>query len=240
MRVTTRVKRRSYRSEVRAAQAAATREAVLIAARELLTTEGYGCPMARIAERADVAVDTVYTSVGRKPALVLAVIDMVLGDADQPLPAEQRGYVRRIRAAAGALEKIGIYAGALSELLPVIAPLLEALRDAGRKDPDCAETWARLEERRAGNMLLFEQDLRATGELRDDLDDQQVADIVWSTSSAEYYSLVSRRGWSPQQFGTHLADLWTRALLDRAAATSASRRGVVSPRCSAWRIAGST
>lgn len=214
--MTTRVKRRSYRSEVRAAQAAATREAVLIAARELLTTEGYGCPMARIAERADVAVDTVYTSVGRKPALVLAVIDMVLGDADQPLPAEQRGYVRRIRAAAGALEKIGIYAGALSELLPVIAPLLEALRDAGRKDPDCAETWARLEERRAGNMLLFEQDLRATGELRDDLDDQQVADIVWSTSSAEYYSLVSRRGWSPQQFGTHLADLWTRTLIDPA------------------------
>jgi len=214
--VTSTVKRRNYRSEVRAAGAAATREAVLIAARELFTADGYGCPIARIAERAGVAVDTVYTSVGRKPALVLAVIDMVLGDADRPLAAEQRGYVQRILAAPGALEKIAIYSGALAHLLPVVAPLQEALRDAGRKDPDCADTWVRLEERRAGNMLLFAQDLRTTGELRDDLDDQQVADIVWSTNSAVYYSLLSRRGWSPQQIGDHLADLWTRTLVDPA------------------------
>jgi AcrR family transcriptional regulator len=214
--MTSTVKRRSYRSEVRAAQAAATRDAVLVAARELFTADGYGCPISRIAERAGVAVDTVYTSVGRKPALVLAVIDMVLGDADRPLPAEQRGYVQRIRAAGRAQEKIAIYSAALAHLLPVVAPLQEALREAGRKDPDCADTWARLVERRAGNMLLFAQDLRATGELRDDLDDRRVADIVWSTNSAEYYSLLARRGWSPQRIGDHLADLWTRTLVDPA------------------------
>ena len=214
--MTSTVKRRSYRSDLRAAQAAATRDTVLVAARELFTAQGYDCPIARIAERAGVAVDTVYTSVGRKPALVLAVIDMVLGDADRPLPAEQRAYVQRIRAATGAQEKIAIYSGALAHLLPVVAPLQEALRDAGRKDPDCADTSQRLEERRAGNMLLFAQDLRATGELRDDLDDQQVADLVWSTNSAEHYSLLSRRGWSPQRIGSHLADMWTRILVDPA------------------------
>ncbi|PVU82023.1 TetR/AcrR family transcriptional regulator [Cellulomonas sp. WB94] len=212
--MTSTVKRRSYRSDVRAAQAAATRDAVLIAARDLFTSEGYDCPITRIAERAGVAVDTVYSSVGRKPALVLAVIDMVLGDTDQPLPAEQRGYVQRIRAASGAREKIEIYTAALAHLLPVVAPLQEALRDAGRKDPDCAETLKRLDDRRAGNMLLFAQDLRATGELREDLDDQQVADLVWSTNSAEHFALLSRRGWSPQRIGAHLADLWTRTLLD--------------------------
>ncbi|HEX5331279.1 MAG TPA: TetR/AcrR family transcriptional regulator [Cellulomonas sp.] len=214
--MTSTVKRRSYRSEVRAAQASATRGAVLIAARELFTSEGYDCPISRIAERAGVAVDTVYSSVGRKPALVLAVIDMVLGDADQPLPAEQRGYVQRIRAASGAREKIAIYSSALTHVLPVVAPLQEALRDAGRKDPDCADTLRRLEERRAGNMLLFAQDLRATGELRADLDDQQVADLVWSTNSAEYFSLLTRRGFSPARLGSHLADLWTRTLIDPA------------------------
>ena len=210
------VKRRSYRSEVRAAQADATRDAVLLAARELFTTEGYGCPIARIAERAGVAVDTVYTSVGPKPALVLAVIDMVLGDADRPLPAEQRDYVQRVRAAAGARDKIAIYAAALAHVLPVVAPLQSALRDAGRTDPGCAEVWAQLEERRAGNMLLFAQDLRATGELRGDLDDQQVADLVWSMNSAEYFTLLERRGWSPQRIGHHLADVWTRTLIDPA------------------------
>ncbi|HEX7804994.1 MAG TPA: TetR/AcrR family transcriptional regulator [Cellulomonas sp.] len=214
--MTSTVKRRTYRSELRAAQAAATRDAVLVAARDLFTSEGYDCPITRIAERAGVAVDTVYSSVGRKPALVLAVIDMVLGDADQPLPAEQRGYVQRVRAASGAREKIAIYSGALAHLLPVVAPLQEALRDAGRKDSDCADTLARLEERRAANMLLFAQDLRATGELREDLDDRQVADLVWSTNSAEYYSLLCRRGFSPARIGSHLADLWTRTLVDPA------------------------
>lgn len=211
------VKRRGYTSTVRSAQADATREAVLVAARDLFTSEGYGCPIARIAERARVAVDTVYASVGRKPALVLAVIDMVLGDADQPLPAQERAYVRRVRAAPDAREKLAIYAGALAERLPAIAPLQEALRDAGRTDPECAQTYARLEERRAGNMLLLAHDLRVTGDLRSDLDDQHVADIVWSTNSAEYFSLLTRRGWSPQQIGAHLTDLWTRLLLEPAA-----------------------
>lgn len=214
--MTSNVKRRKYESGVRSAQAEATRAAVLHAARELFTSEGYGCPIARIAERAGVAVDTVYASVGRKPVLVLAVIDMVLGDADQPIPAEQREYVQRVRAAAGAQAKIAVYARALAGVLPEVAPLQEALRDAGRSDPACAEAWERLQERRAGNMLLFAQDLRATGELRRDLDDQQVADIVWSTNSAEYFSLLTRRGWTPQGIGEHLADMWTRTLIDPA------------------------
>ncbi|MDV8000295.1 TetR/AcrR family transcriptional regulator [Rhodococcus sp. IEGM 1408] len=214
--MTPQVNRRSYKSLTRAAQAEATRAAVLHAARELFTSEGYGCPIARIAERAGVAVDTVYASVGRKPVLVLAVIDMVLGDTDRPIPAEEREYVQRIRAATGAEAKLGIYARALAGLLPEVGPLQEALREAGRSDPGCAEAWEGLQERRAGNMLLFARDLRATGELRRDLDDQQVADIVWSTNSAEYFSLLTRRGWTPQRIGEHLADMWTRTLTDPA------------------------
>ncbi len=216
------VNTRAYRSAVRTAQAAATRGAILAAARDLFTTEGYGCTVSRIADRAGVAVDTVYASVGRKPALVRAAIDMVLGDADQPIPAAERGYVQRIHAAAGGTEKIGIYARALAELLPVVAPLQEALREAGKTDPECAQAWTDLVERRAGNMLRFAQDLRGTGHTRSGLSDQQVADIVWSTNSAEYFLLLTQRGWTPEQFGAHLADLWTRTLLDPTAWTSSS------------------
>lgn len=211
------VKRRGYRSTTRAVQAATTRQAVLNAARDLFTSEGYGCPITRIAERAEVAVDTVYASVGRKPALVLAVIDMVLGEADQPIPTAERAYVQRIRAEPRARGKIEVYAGALAELLPTVAPLQQALRDAGRTDPDCARTWNHLTERRAANMLLFARDLRSTGEMRGDLTDQQVADVVWSTNSAEYYLLLTGRGWTPHRFGRHLADMWTRTLLDPSA-----------------------
>jgi hypothetical protein len=40
-----------------------------------------------------------------------------------------------------------------------------------------------------------------------------VADIIWPTNSAEYFELLTQRGWSPLQFGAHLIDLWTRTLL---------------------------
>jgi AcrR family transcriptional regulator len=217
MPVAVSVNPREYRSALRTAQAAATRSAILVAARDLFTAEGYGgTTVAQVARRAGVAVDTVYASVGRKPALVLAVIDMVLGEADQPIPAAERGYVQRIQAGTSGREKIMIYAEALTLLLPVVAPLQEALREAGKSDPQCELAWSRLVERRAGNMLLFARDLRSTGHARADLDDHQIADVVWSTNSAEYFLLLQQRGWTPQQFGAHLGDLWTRTLLEPA------------------------
>lgn len=208
------VKARSYRSPVREAQAEGTRRAILIAARDLFVTEGYGCTVAAVAARANVAVDTVYASVGRKPDLVRAVIDMVLGSSDEPIPAEQRDYVRRIQAASTAREKLRTYADALTHLLPVIAPLQQALRQAGQTDEHCARAWRELVDRRAARMALLARELRLTGELRADLDDQQVADIMWATNSAEYFELLIQRGWSPRQFGNHLIDLWMRALLE--------------------------
>jgi AcrR family transcriptional regulator len=214
------VKTRGYRSEVRATQAEQTRRAVLAAAHDLFTAEGYGVTVAQVAQRAGVAVDTVYASVGRKPALLLAVIDMVLGEADLPIPADERRYVQRIQSAASAPEKLTGYAHALATLLPDIAPLQEALREAGRADPDCARAWSGLVARRAGNMLLFARDLRRTGQLRRDLDDQQVADILWATNSTEFFLLLTQRGWTPEQISTHLADLWTRILLDPTSAPS--------------------
>jgi hypothetical protein len=81
-------------------------------------------------------------------------------------------------------------------------------------DPACAALDIELADRRAGNLRLFAADLRATGELRADLTDDEIADIVWSMTSAEYYLLlVRRRGWTPQRFGEHLRDAWTRLLL---------------------------
>ena len=122
--------------------------------------------------------------------------------------------MQRIRAAGSAREKIEVYAAALTHLLPTIAPLQEALRQAGQTDPACSRAWSELVERRAANMLLFAQDLRGTGAVRADLDDRQVADVVRATNSAEYFALLAQRGWTPDRFGAHLVDLWTRTLLE--------------------------
>ena len=209
------VKTRRYISPQRREQAAVTRASVLAAARDLFQDKGYAATaVADVARLAGVSVDTVYTSVGRKPELVLAVIDTLLGGADQPVPdAEQRDYVQAVRAEPSARGKIEIYAAAVARLVPALAPLQEALRKAADTDATCAATWRRLVDRRAANMLLFASDLRSTGDLRPDLTDQEVADIVWSTNAAEYWLLLDQRGWTPARYGELLLDLWSRTLL---------------------------
>jgi len=208
------VKTRSYRSPQRREQAVATRLSVLSAARDLLQDKGYAATtVADIARLAGVSVDTVYAAVGSKPELVLAVIDMVLGGTDEPVPADQRDYVQAVRAEPTALGKIEVYAAAVARLVPRTATLQEALRKAGETDADCAATWRRLVTRRAANMRLFAAELRSTGELRDDLTDDEVADLVWSTNAAEYWLLLDQRGWTPARYEALLVDLWRRTLL---------------------------
>lgn len=206
---------RKYHAPRRVEQAARTRRAVLAAARELFTTAGYAATtVGQIAERAGVAVDTMYAAVGRKPALLRELLETAISGQDHAVPAEQRDYVRAIGAAPTAREKIGVYAAALGRMGPRTAPIQTALREAASSDPDCAALWQEISERRAANMLLFAADLRATGDLRADLSDQDVADIVWSMNAPEYYLLlVGRRGWTPQRFADYLADAWPRLLL---------------------------
>ena len=207
--------RRRYHAPQRAAQAAGTRRAILDAAYELFTSHGYvSTTVAQIARLAGVNVDTLYAAVGRKPSLLRAVVETAISGLDRAVPAEERDYVQAIRAAPTAGAKIDVYVAALVRISPRTAPIFRALRDAASRDPDCAGLHAEITRRRAANMRLFAADLRATGELRSDLTDEEVADIVWSMNATEYYSLlVHDRGWTPQRYGAHLADAWRRLLL---------------------------
>lgn len=209
------VNARPYRSPARAEQARRTRAAILAAARDLFTTKGYSATTVRqVAERADVHLDTLYATVGRKPQMMLALVEAALSGEVDPVAALDRDYVQRIRAAARAAEMIDIYAAAITSIQERLAPVFSALRIAADSDESCAALWRDVSERRAANMLLFAADLRSTGDLRDDLTDQDVADIVWSMNAAEYWDLlVVRRGWTPSRFSRWISDAWRRTLL---------------------------
>jgi AcrR family transcriptional regulator len=206
---------RTYHAPQRAEQAAATRRAVLSAARELFTTRGYAATtVAQLAEHAGVNVDTLYAAVGRKPTILRELVETALSGTDVAVPAAERDYVRAIRASTTAREKIEVYAAALAAMGPRTTPIFLALRDAALRDTTSAALYAEIRQRRAANMRLFAADLRSTGGLRPDLTDDEVADIVWSMNDSQYYALlVDERGWTPERFGKHLADTWTRTLL---------------------------
>ncbi len=203
---------RRYSSPLRAGQAAVTREHVLAAAWQLFTTRGYAATtVSQVAAAAAVSVDTLYATVGRKPVLMREVLESAISGTAHAVPAEERDYVVRVRAARGAATKIRIYAKAVAAMSPRTAPVFMALRDAAHTDRDCAALENEISSRRAKNMLLFAADLRSTSELRVALSDQYIADIVWATAGAEHYTqLVSLRGWTPDEFGDYLSELWTR------------------------------
>ncbi|MEO8828043.1 helix-turn-helix domain-containing protein [Lapillicoccus sp.] len=206
---------RRYHSPRRAAQALQTRHAILDAARRLFVTKGYAATtVADIAAQAEVSVDTLYSSVGRKPALLRELVETSISGGDQAIPAEQRDYVQRISAASAARDKLAIYARAITAIQQRMAPVFLALRDAAVTDPDCAALWQDISQRRAANMVRFAADLRATDEVRPDLTDRQVADIIWSMNAAEYWVLlVEERSWTPEQFTDWVTEAWTRLLL---------------------------
>jgi len=207
--------KRGYSSPRRVEQAAATRREILAAARELFVADGYvRTTVAAIAARARVSVDTVYATVGRKPALLRELVESAISGADSPIPGAQRDYVARMHESGSAHKALAIYAAAVTAIHQRLAPVFLTLRGAAATDPACAALWTEITERRARNMRHLVADLRPTGELRDDLTDDRIADIIWSMNSAEYWDLLVReRSWSPAEFEAHLADAWIRLLV---------------------------
>jgi AcrR family transcriptional regulator len=206
------VKRR-YDASRRRQAAARTRAAILEAARQLFAERGYAATqMTAIADRAGVALDTVYASVGRKPDLARLLIETAISGTDQAIPAEQRDYVQAIRAAPDASTKIAIYAAAVAAIAPRLAPVLAIIQQAASGEPELAALWAQIAERRAANMRRFVADLASVHPLR--LDPDQAADIVWATNAPELCQLlVGQRGWTPQRYERFLTDTWHRLLL---------------------------
>src|SRR6266567_3075743 len=207
------VKRR-YDASKRREAAERTRQAILTAALALFGDRGYAAtPMTAIAERAGGALDTVYASAGRKPDLVRLLIETAISGRSQAVPAEERDYVRAIRAAPDAETKITIYAAAMRTIAGRLAPVLSILQQAAPTEPELGALWREITDRRAANMHRFVIDLAAVAPLR--VEPGVAADIVWATNAPELYQLlISQRGWTPERYEEFLADTWQRLLLD--------------------------
>ena len=208
--------RRVYNSTARKAAALSTRRSILDAARRLFLEHGFaGTTMPMIANAAGIALDTVYASVGKKPALFRLLVETAISGGDAAVPAEERDYVQAIRAEPTAEEKLKIYAAALRAIQPRLAPIFAVLQAAAPQDADLDLLWNEIADRRAANMRLLAEDLAGTGRLRRGLSLETATDTIWSMNSPEFFLLlVDQRGWSLDDFECWLADAWIRLLLE--------------------------
>ena len=89
--------RRGYDSPRRREQAAETRRKILDAAAELFARDGYAAvAVPAIADRAGVALKTVYLAFGTKAGVLHGLWDVRLGGDDQPIPVTERPWYRQL------------------------------------------------------------------------------------------------------------------------------------------------
>jgi AcrR family transcriptional regulator len=204
--------KRTYSSTLRAEQARATRRAIVAAAGELFTRDGYGATTVdAIAQAAGVSRKTVFTSVGGKlEALKLARDWAIVGD-DEPIPMLERPAIKAAYEQQDARAVIAMYVQNYLESAARVAPIHHVVEAAKGLDDDVralsAEGWA---QRRFG-MGRFAEHLAALDALPADLTVEEAGDVLWYYNDPEtYYKLVVVRGWPVERFAA-----WLRAALLR-------------------------
>jgi AcrR family transcriptional regulator len=208
-------RRRRYDGSRRRAAAGQTRQAIVVAARQLFLERGYAATtMPAIAAAAGVALDTVYASVGPKPALFGHMVEISISGAEEPVPALERDYVQEIRAESDPRRKLELYARAMRLIQERLAPLFRVLRDAAQGDAQLTALWEQISQRRAANMRMLAAELAAAGGLREGVSVKEAADVIWVTNAPEFFLLlVHERRWDPDRFESWLAATWIRLLL---------------------------
>lgn len=200
-------------------QAHATRQRMLRAAHELFCERGYtGTRMADIAERAGVAVQTVYFVFHTKAELLRACYThAVLGEPD-PMPPEDQPWHAALLASVTGPEALRWFAKGNGAIVARVGMLDEVAR-AATHEPDAAAIRAHSEElRRAGYGAIVEHLAAAFG-LRDGLDLNSATDVMLTLGGpAIYRSLVVDYGWTPEAYVDWVAAALVDALLPRAAA----------------------
>ncbi len=208
---------RRYDSQLRKAQAAATRRAIVDAALAAFLEHGYtGATMQKIAESAGVVVETIYRAFDGKAGLFKSAVEAAVagGTARAERPVEQRPAIQAIISEPDPRRKIERYADTQPGIHARLGPLYGMLAEAAAVDPELAGTREELETQRLHGMARFAQHLAETGALRAGVTVEEARDVLWTINShAVHRMLVTERSWTPERYRDWLADILTCALL---------------------------
>lgn len=200
------VAKQTYTSAVRTAAALETRAAILRAAGKLFSEQGFAkTTVAGIAKEAGVALNTVYTSVGGKPALIEALVEDSTGDEhiDESLKA--------VFAADDPRLVLRLVAEGTAESTRRHELVLNLLFDNITADPVVAAAASRAVERYRERLARVADHLVALGARTDRVRTEQ---ILWFYFGRNGWRTVRELGWDWAEGAGWLADQAGAALLD--------------------------
>jgi AcrR family transcriptional regulator len=216
--VTGTVNRRPYdateRRRLAGRQRQNSRERVLAAAARLFAENGYSATtISDIAAAAGVAVQTVYSAVGGKPALIGAVVSRAIAGDASLTPLLDRAWLDTLRTETDPWKQLRILAGELTAIAPRVVPVWLAMRAAADTDPEAAQAWKQSMAIRHQVQLEMVRAIRRS-DLKPGLSYDQAADVLWALASPETYDLlVLQRGWATTDLARWLADALAGSLL---------------------------
>jgi len=197
------------KGQSRQEKAAVTRRRMLVAAYELFLRDGYrATTMEAIAERAGVAVQTLYFTFHTKDELFQQVHERtVLGDENQP-PQMQPWYLDAV-AADDVSEAVRHVCRGVLTISRRVAPMVPAF-NALAGDP-AGEVWERSQGLRHDGMVELVAVLTKKAPLRKGVTKDHAADVLYLLLGPDlYWTMVLGRDWSEEQLAS-----WTeRILLD--------------------------
>jgi len=205
------VPRAPYHSPRRERAAAATRAAILDAARELFAARGYGrTTMGQIADAANVAANTIYTSVGGKPQLLLAIMEEGTGD---PAGAET---LAAIASTTDPAQVIRLTAQGVRTVNERHAQSITILLDSANDDSAATEIHlVALQHLRQG----LDESARRLEELNalEPGEAGRASDVLWYLFGfSSWRTLITDLGWAWDEAEMWLAQRGIDALLNRA------------------------
>jgi AcrR family transcriptional regulator len=163
--------------------------------------------MEAIAAEAGVALKTVYVAFATKSGLLRAVWDLALkGDQDEAGVADRPWY-REVLEERDPERQLRLNARIARIVKERIAGMLDVIRTAATVDEDGAALWELIQTDFYANQRVIVESLKKKRALRRGLDVTRGTDILWLLNHPDqWFLLVGRQGWTPDEFERWLAD----------------------------------
>jgi len=207
--------KRKYDSSRRKFLALETRKLITESARILFIERGYaGTTIESIAQASAVSTETVYAIFQKKRNILSHLLDIAVGGDELSVRLLDRPDPQGVLHEVDPSNQVKLFSQGITEILFRAAPVFEILRSAAKSDDEIAELVKNRLKGRMENMKVFVQHIDKNHGLRDGLNVQSAADLVWTITSPEVFLLLTRdQNYSVEQFANWLESTLGRLLI---------------------------
>lgn len=205
--------KRSYSSAKRASQARETRRSILQAAQALFVANGYAATTIQaIADRAGVAVQTLYAVFGTKRELLRQLIESTITDGTDPVPMAERAESRAVTAEPDDRRRAEMDAAVGRAIIERVAPVVRVAQEAAASDPELAAMMEQVKAARREEMIAaVPLIVGPEGSHPDPEEAAATLYVLYSPQVADM--LMGDYGWSPERYEKWLAQMLLKTVI---------------------------